>query len=99
MNVEALIRQAVDRLRAVGYSRTHYTARDAVIDQDADGNGRLDDNPDTGAGQERGSMEVVIVRDGGEYVCTLVEADFSLCVTIDDAFSRMIRAIGKAVGA
>lgn len=57
--LEGRIRVATEALRAFGHEVFGVTA-EAVVDADRDGDGRLDANPDTGAGSEPGFAEITV---------------------------------------
>ena len=60
MTLEERIRKAVQIANLVYPAITVGQIAHAVVDQDADGDGRLDANPDTGAGSEAGTLTVAI---------------------------------------
>lgn len=57
MTIEEAMREALTRCHRRGLSLYGQTLG-AVIDQDEDGDGKLDDNPDTGPGVEAGMFTI-----------------------------------------
>ena len=74
MILESIIREGVEVMRARGHVVSAITDA-AFVDKDEDGDSKLDDNPDTGAGSEPGS--VLMTVDGR----TFTEEFFAGCTT------------------
>lgn len=78
MSIEQDMREAVEVLRTA-LVNTDYsvqsTTMNAVVDEDADNDGKLDDNPDAGVGVEPGEFGIYIYKDGSlVYSLTEMEA-------------------------
>lgn len=92
-DLEAIVDGAVEVLRQRGRDVVVVTEA-AVVDADADGDGRLDENPDTGAGARPG---VKVVTVDGRH--RLTESDFAGCASVAEAvaFAEAALAEGRFV--
>lgn len=65
VTVEDKMRSALTHMHALGYSKLYGATLEAVVDEDADADGKLDDNTDLGAGAEPGEFTIFFVNETG----------------------------------